>query len=628
MGSLIRSFTVGRNFLKRTTAESADAAHQAIELVSRGGLDLQVLKSTDNGRYNIIRDLMSFTGILKRDANQAIVTEVGTRYLTLYAKSHEDAWRWLVTRSLWLYVMPNGTDTEGNRQAQSLNASFAFFHLMLGLLSAMSALPNDDRYVSYEELCFLLNDDANWTKSPVELLQLVLTNRATGASSRTSTRLLLGDLEEQYQIGRDNLNTVLNKAFFQTGLFEYKPVGNASRGAYGIALTSVADPVLQRRIRFVLDHRQVFSPGGDWNAFLQPRTPDLPLEVSEAPAGPGGGAGVDTSELSALESDALELLRERKNVIFFGPPGTGKSHSAFSIADAWSSRNGEDSLVNVTFHPAFGYEDFVQGFRPIEDHPGQYALQPGPLMLAAEQASKLQQSGRAVLMVIDEINRGDVARIFGELITYIEPDKRGRHCRLAQSPKTEFYVPDNLYFLGTMNSADKSVSLLDVALRRRFAFVEIAPDPSVYRRLDKWLPAVNGLEISAVLTELNTRLLQSGVEPDRCIGHALLGVPSGVSQPDAALSSRFRYDVIPLIQEYCYLDRPRMRRILGQLIDEAGRPAWRNAGEFMQLLSQFVGVPLTPVVTSAPEGASTQSGAITGEAVTPAAAPSSAAATQ
>lgn len=598
MGVLIKSFTVGRNFLKRTTAESAEAAHAAVSFASQGSVDLQSLKSSDNGRYNVIRDLMSFTGILRREGSAAIVTEVGQRYLALYTQSSEDAWRWLVTRSLWLYVMPNGTDTECNRKAQALGVSFSFFRMLLGLLSAMTGLSNDARYLSYEELCHLLDDDANWTKGPAELLQTVLDNRNNGTASASSTRLLLGDLEDQFGVGRDNLSTVLNKAFFQTGLFEYRPTADSTRGACGIALKSNADPVLQRRIRFVLDNLQTFPTGTDWNEFLQPKAVDLPLEVSDGGSPKRAQTAIASPDLSSFEAHALAVLKERKNVILFGPPGTGKSHAAFSIADFWSTDNGGGSVINVTFHPAFGYEDFVQGFRPEENNPGQYTLQAGPLLIAVGRAIELAESGKSVLVMIDEINRGDVARIFGELITYIEPDKRGRRCRLALSPGVEFYVPENLYFLGTMNSADKSVSLLDVALRRRFAFLEVMPDPSAYERLEKWVPSIRGLSMSAVLEELNKRLLQSGVEPDRCIGHALLGVGTDSIAPEAALASRFEYDVIPLVQEYCYLDRPRMKRILGPLVDDGGRRSWQTDEEFLQSLSQYIAVPLTAAALS------------------------------
>lgn len=602
MGQLIKSFTVGRNFLKQTIFESADIAYKAIQSALGGAVNLQDLKQADNGKYNVFRDLISFTGIIKRENNIALVTEVGQHFIVLYDKNKEDAWRWLVTRTLWLYVIPNGTATGANQDAKSQGISYRFFNLMLGLLSNLSSLSGDERFLSYEELCYLLDDDSNWGKDASSLFFIVLQNRSNGVISSPSTRLLLGDLETSYGIGRDNFNTVLNKAFLQTGLFEYKPNGNSSRGAFSIALSSAADPVLYRRIRFVLDNIPSYDLSSDWNTYLQPRHHDLPLEVTSVFVEDDIGSGGQIEDLLLFERLVFDVLIDRKNVVLYGPPGTGKTHCAFSLADAWTNLNGVDSVINVTFHPAFGYEDFVQGFRPLEEKPGQYSLQPGPLMLAAERAIELKRAGRNVLLVIDEVNRGDVARIFGELITYIEPDKRGRKCRLSQSSSTEFFVPENLYFLGTMNSADKSVSLLDVALRRRFAFIEVCSDPTAFESLEKWVSEIEGLKLSSVLFELNKRLLMAGVEPDRSIGHALLGVSCNVTDPVLQLSQRFLYDIIPLIQEYSYLDRPKIRRILGSLVDESGHPAWKTPQEFIEKLAQYISAPLvsSPVTALLP----------------------------
>lgn len=261
MGQLLKSFTVGRNFLKKTTIESASSAKEVVDAALLGSIDLQLLKSSDNGRYNIVRDLMSFTGIVKRENNLAVVTDVGQRYLSLFAQSPEDAWQWLVTRTLWLFVVPNGTDTGANRFAKENGIAFSFFNLILGLLTTLAALPGDKRFLSYEELCRIFDDDENWKKSSSDLFNIVLSNRSAGFAHEDSSRSLLGDLEDEFGIGRDNLNTILNKAFFQTGLFEYKPSGASSRGAYAIALSSSLDPVHQRRCRFVIDNPQVFESG-------------------------------------------------------------------------------------------------------------------------------------------------------------------------------------------------------------------------------------------------------------------------------------------------------------------------------------------------------------------------------
>lgn len=273
----------------------------------------------------------------------------------------------------------------------------------------------------------------------------------------------------------------------------------------------------------------------------------------------------------------FNLVNERVNVICYGPPGTGKTHHAFLLAAAWERRYGSGTVFRVTFHPSYGYEDFVQGYRPDEATPGIFYKQEGILLRACNAARRLLSDytgdGQmpSVLLVIDEINRGDISRIFGELITYIEPDKRDMPVYLSQSPKLSFSIPPNLYFLGTMNTADKSISLLDVALRRRFAFVEFPPDPTIFASASGWLESVGSINLGTLLDGLNTRLKEAGIEVDRAIGHALLYIPSDAADPVDALRKRIQYDIQPLINEYCYADRSAIKSILGAIVDDDGR---------------------------------------------------------
>lgn len=287
-------------------------------------------------------------------------------------------------------------------------------------------------------------------------------------------------------------------------------------------------------------------------------------------SGPARG----TIRLAEKEREIWTLLDRRKNVILYGPPGTGKTYSALRIARQWEAKYGTDCVFRVTFHPSYDYEDFVEGFRPKEDAPDEYEKQPGVLLEAIKRADRYElQAGdteaRRVLVLIDEINRGDVARIFGELITYIEPDKRGEPVRLAQSPGKSIDIPGNLYFLGTMNTADKSVSMLDIALRRRFAFVELPPDPEFYHQPD-WVNEIDGLQISRLLEALNLGLAKIGVEKDRAIGHSTLAVRADEDTPLEQLRDRLEFDVYPLLSEYAYGNRQLLRDVLGNLVDEDG----------------------------------------------------------
>ena len=303
------------------------------------------------------------------------------------------------------------------------------------------------------------------------------------------------------------------------------------------------------------------------------------------------GAALDISDLIPLAEPILAVLATRKNVILYGPPGTGKTRSALATADVWKFRNGPSTVFAVTFHPSYSYEDFVWGFRPTPD--GKFAPTTGILLQACECARS-----DPTLLVIDEINRADTARAFGELITYVEPDKRGREFRIAQDPMRTYNIPANLNFLCTMNTADRSISLLDVALRRRFAFIGYYPDPTAFATADGWLSDVGGVPLKDVLTMLNRRLARIGVEPDRAIGQALLSVASTSADPIADLHNRFQYDVYPLISDYCFSDRTKVHDVFRPMVDDDGKLS-ANKDEFMDQLKAFVGVQPQEVVVEA-----------------------------
>jgi|GEM_PF-5121912 len=271
------------------------------------------------------------------------------------------------------------------------------------------------------------------------------------------------------------------------------------------------------------------------------------------------------------------LLRARKNVVLYGPPGTGKTVLSTRLGVAWGRWQADEhhdapSVEQVTFHPSYGYEEFVEGFRPVPERPGEFELRDGLLVKLAERAERAPE--RQFLLLIDELNRGDVARIFGELITLIEADKRSpEHARRRMLSQRSFWMPPNLHVLATMNTADKSISLLDVAVRRRFAFEQVAPEPGLLDREPGLVREVQGVYLSALLEAFNTRLSQIGIYPERWLGHSFLWIDErDVEDPLLALSRRIRLDIIPLIEEYCYSDRRQMREVLGELVDRQGQP--------------------------------------------------------
>ncbi|WP_292534221.1 AAA family ATPase [Methylocystis sp.] len=173
----------------------------------------------------------------------------------------------------------------------------------------------------------------------------------------------------------------------------------------------------------------------------------------------------------------LDRLRTKKNIILQGPPGTGKTWLAKRLAFALIGRKDGSSVRAVQFHPNLSYEDFVRGWRPMGE--GKLSLVDGIFMEAIKAA--LDDSLSKIVVVIEEINRGNPAQIFGELLTLLEADKRVPEEALelcypdSDGKRRPVFIPDNLYLVGTMNVADRSLALVDLALRRRFAFVDLEP---------------------------------------------------------------------------------------------------------------------------------------------------------
>lgn len=222
-------------------------------------------------------------------------------------------------------------------------------------------------------------------------------------------------------------------------------------------------------------------------------------------------------------------------------------------------------LTLITFHPSYSYEDFVEGFRPVDSgsHSLQLRLEDGIFKKVCHQA-KLQPN-KKFLILIDEINRGHVAKVFGELITLLETDKRGVMVRLPQS-RDSFSIPPNVYLLGTMNTADRSIKLLDAALRRRFAFVELMPDSELLQGAK-----IQELGLDDFLNVLNARISEREGR-EKQIGHSFLmrnGQPISDLEEFAQV---FRQDILPLLQEYCYDNYADLQYFLGErIVDKASQ---------------------------------------------------------
>jgi MoxR-like ATPase len=241
--------------------------------------------------------------------------------------------------------------------------------------------------------------------------------------------------------------------------------------------------------------------------------------------------------------DAVDLLREKQQVIFYGPPGTGKTWIALELAKELTRDGG--TVDTVQFHPSYSYEDFIGGYRPAEDGAGgvRYQLTDGPLRRIASRAAT--DLGHPHLLIVDEINRGNIPKIFGELLFLLE--YRRRDVRLQYWPEEPFSLPPNLFLIGTMNTADRSIALVDAALRRRFYFVEFSPvKPPVSEVLRRWLDE-HGLdsEPARLLERLNREI----GDDDFCIGPSYFMNKEG-EQPN--LDRIWEKAIMPLLHEHYY----------------------------------------------------------------------------
>lgn len=269
-----------------------------------------------------------------------------------------------------------------------------------------------------------------------------------------------------------------------------------------------------------------------------------------------------------LDDDILESmlhrLQTKQNIILQGPPGTGKTWLSKRLAYALIGRKDDDKVRQVQFHPNLSYEDFVRGWRP--DGEGGLVLADGPFLKLAEDARN-DPDGKYV-MVIEEINRGNPASIFGELLTLLEADKRSHNDALALAyPRDDgerFHIPPNVYVIGTMNLADRSLALVDFALRRRFAFFDLEPmlnddwRDRVHEQKD--IPAEFLDNIAQRIITLNDQIAADrNLGPQFRIGHSHL-TPSH-DKPIEAHTEWFteivETEIAPLLREYWFDDPAR-----------------------------------------------------------------------
>lgn len=250
------------------------------------------------------------------------------------------------------------------------------------------------------------------------------------------------------------------------------------------------------------------------------------------------------------------ILYYKKNVILQGAPGVGKTYTAERLAYSLTGEKNLERVMMVQFHQSYSYEDFIMGFRPSDNG---FELRKGAFYNFCKKAEP--DASNDYFLIIDEINRGNLSKIFGELFMLIENDKRGSSLQLVYSDE-KFSIPENIYIIGMMNTADRSLALLDYALRRRFAFFELQPgfDTDGFktyqsninnRMLDNLIACVKNLNYTIATDES----LGEGF----CIGHSYFCNLTPESVNDQVISNIVEYELIPLLKEY-WFDEPTLVR--------------------------------------------------------------------
>jgi len=269
----------------------------------------------------------------------------------------------------------------------------------------------------------------------------------------------------------------------------------------------------------------------------------------------------------------IHRLQTKKNLILQGAPGVGKTFVAKKLAYAFIGEKDDSRITTVQFHPSYTYEDFVRGYRPT-DEAGKFELMDGAFLEFCDIARKDEY--RKYVMLIDEVNRGNLSQIFGELFMLLEADKRGESVtplyRHKNKPEEKFSVPKNVYLIGTMNIADRSLALVDYALRRRFAFVTLEPmfDSNAFYNWLKKNGADAGLilKVSETMTELNKQISDDRqLGPAYRIGHSFFCHKPTTSDDysNVWFDEIIETEIIPLLEEYWHDNKAQLEKAIDLL---------------------------------------------------------------
>jgi 5-methylcytosine-specific restriction protein B len=267
--------------------------------------------------------------------------------------------------------------------------------------------------------------------------------------------------------------------------------------------------------------------------------------------------------------ETVEILKRKKNIILQGPPGVGKTFIARKLAYEMMKEVNDFNIEMVQFHQSFSYEDFIQGLRPTLK--GNFELKNGLFYTFCQRA--INQPEQNFFFVIDEINRGNLSKIFGELMMLIEADKRDEKFALkltyAEDEEDRFYVPQNLYIIGTMNTADRSLAIVDYALRRRFAFVTLPPDyGDNFRSFLSTKGLTTGLveHICSTVTKVNSKIKEDvNLGEGFQIGHSYFCTFQTNEDETKWWNEILNFELKPLLEEIWFDDLSKVTEIMKQL---------------------------------------------------------------
>ena len=248
----------------------------------------------------------------------------------------------------------------------------------------------------------------------------------------------------------------------------------------------------------------------------------------------------------------VNVLKMKKNIILQGAPGVGKTFTAKRLAYSIIGAKNPDRVQMIQFHQSYSYEDFIEGYRPTENG---FTIKKGSFYKFCKLAEDDDEND--YFCIIDEINRGNLSKIFGELFMLIEKDKRGIELQLLYSDEN-FSVPPNVYIIGMMNTADRSLAMLDYALRRRFSFFTMKPGFNTigFQTYQDSLKSDAFKKLISCIKQLNSKIAADiSLGEGFCIGHSYFCGLTAKTATVRTLTSIIEYELIPLLKEY-WFDEP------------------------------------------------------------------------